>query len=168
MTAADISTRAIWSVRVAGKVLSNPIFSTDGDRVYFAQDRGVIAAANPQTGEIFYEKSTEVPLTSNFALREDGSSLFYGDQVGNAIAWQVAEPAGPLTEAPAVTETEMPRTASGSEMPAPSAGSSTTPTVSPRVEPPTATPTVKPVAPTESTYGACHAAVISVIAALVV
>jgi hypothetical protein len=164
MTAANISTGAIWSVRVAGKVLSNPIFSTEGDRVYFAQEIGVITAANPQTGEIFFEQSTEVPLTSNFALSEDGSSLFYGDQVGNVVAWKVAEPAVPPTEAPVETETEMPTTASGSEMPAPSAGSSTTPTVTPRVEPPASTPTVEPVAPTESTSGACHAAVVSVIA----
>jgi hypothetical protein len=178
MNASDISTDAIWSVRVAGKILSNPIFSTEGDRIYFAQDRGVITAANAQTGENFFETSTGVPLLSNFALSEDGSALYYGDQVGNVVAWKVAEPAESPTEAPvaAPTETEMPTTDSFSETSAPSAGATTAPTVTPRVEPPTprlptsATPTVKPVAPTESpmTSGACHATVVSVIAASVI
>jgi hypothetical protein len=114
MKAADISTGAIWKVRAAGKILSNSIFSTNGDCVYFAQDCGVISAANPETGEIFFEKSTEVPLVSNFALSKDGSDLFYGDHVGNVVAWQIAKPAVPSTEAP-VTETKSPTMTLGSE-----------------------------------------------------
>jgi hypothetical protein len=115
-----------------------------------------VSAANPETGKIFFEKPTEVPLVSKFALSEDGSDLFYGDQIGNVVAWRVAEPAVPSTEAP-VTETESPMRTLGSETFVPSVGAMTAPTVTPCVESPPATPTVELVGPTESTSGACHA-----------
>jgi hypothetical protein len=185
MDPADISLGAIWSVSVAGLILSDPIFSTQGDRVYFAQDRGVITAANPQTGDIFYEMSTGVPLASNFALSEDGSVLYYGDQIGSVVAWKVAEPAVSPTEAPASEPTVAPVVA-GSEMPtvtgetaAPTvtAGPTVGPTTSPRVEPttrlptaasPTVSPVAKPTAP-PTTSGAPHATVfVSMIAASVI
>jgi hypothetical protein len=72
---------------------------------------------------------------SNFALSEDGSDLFYGHQIGDVVAWRVAEPEVPSTEAP-VTETESPTMISGSETFVPSAGATTAPTVTPRVESP--------------------------------
>jgi hypothetical protein len=101
---------------------------------------------------------------SNFALSKDGSDLFYGDQISNVVAWRVAEPAVPSMEAP-VTETKSPTTTSGSKTFVPSAGAMTAPTVTPRIESPPATPPVDLVGPTELTSGACHAPVVSLIAA---
>lgn len=176
MDPANITLGAIWSVSVAGLIMSDPIFSTQGDRVYFAQDRGVISAANPQTGDVFYEMSTGVPLVSNFALSEDGSVLFYGDQIGNVVAWKVAEPA-------AVVPTEAPSTIGETEMPTGTAApiTSASPTTTPRVEQPTtrlptaaSSPTVSPVATTKptlpTTSGAAPVAtfVVSMIAASIV
>jgi outer membrane protein assembly factor BamB len=179
MNSANITLGAIWSVSVAGLILSDPIFSTEGDRVYFAQDRGAITAANPRTGDFFYEKSTGAPLASNFALSKDGSVLYYGDQIGNVVAWKVAEPVVFPTEAPTVaptvTESEMPTVTGETVAPAVTSGPTAGPTTrSPRVEPTTrlptaASPTVSPVArptapPTVS--GASHVtSVVSVIAA---
>ena len=167
MDPANITLGAIWSVSVAGLILSDPIFSTHGDRVYFAQDRGVISAANPQTGDIFYEMSTGVPLVSNFALSEDGSVLYYGDQIGDVVAWKVSEPEIVSTNGPSTVETAAPAVS----------GSSAEPTATPRVEPTTrlptaASPTVSPVAtkPTvPTTSGAPHATfVVSMIAASII
>jgi hypothetical protein len=186
MDPADISLGAIWSVSVAGLILSDPIFSTEGDRVYFAQDRGVITAANPQTGDIFYEMSTGVPLVSNFALSEDGSVLYYGDQIGSVVAWKVAEPAVSPTEAPVseptvapvVSGTKTPTVTGETAAPTVTAGPTAGPTTaSPRVEPttrlptaasPTVSPVAKPTAP-PTTSGAPHATfVVSMIAASII
>ncbi len=43
MNAANISTRAICSMDLAGLILSNPLFSTEDDHIYFAEDLGVIS-----------------------------------------------------------------------------------------------------------------------------
>jgi hypothetical protein len=177
MNPANITLGAISSVSVAGLILSDPIFSTEGDRVYFAQDRGIITAANPRTGDIFYEKSTGVPLASNFALNEDGSVLYYGDQIGNVVAWKVAEPVISPTEAP-VSEPTLAPVVAGTEMPTVTAGTTAGPTtMSPRIEPTTrlptaASPTVSPIArPTSppTVSGAPHVTfVFSVIAASII
>ena len=176
MNAADINTGATWSVDLAGLVLSNPLFSTEGDRVYFAEDRGVIFSVNPQNGDKFFEKSTGVPLSSNFALSEDGAFLYYGDQIGNVVAWKVGEEAVPSTLAPTPTPTVAP-TVEGTMAPTgeiqgtaePTPSLTTSPTGN-RIEPPTAPsptaapPTKAPVAPpTEplATSGAFRAAVAS-------
>ena len=88
----------LWTL--AGLIVSNPLFSTEGDRVYFAEDRGVIFSVDPQTGDKYFEKSTGAPLVSNFALSNDGAFLYYGDQIGTVVAWKVAEEAIPPTPAP--------------------------------------------------------------------
>ena len=186
MNSANVTLGAVWSVSVAGLILSDPIFSTKGDRVYFAQDRGVITAANPRTGDIFYEKSTGVPLVSNFALSADGSVLYYGDQIGNVVAWNVAEPVisptdVPLSEptfAPMVAMTEMPTVTGEAAAPAVTAGPTAGPTTMSRVEPtvrlptaasPTVSPVARPTSPPASNSGAPLVTfAVSVIAAIIV
>jgi hypothetical protein len=167
MNAADINTGAIWSMTLAGLVLSNPIFSTEGDRVYFAEDRGVIFSVDPLTGDKYFEKSTGAPLDSNLALSNDGAFLYFGDQLGTVVAWKVAEEVIPPTPAsvseptmaPTVEESMSPSTVNqDTAVPTPLSTTATAPTA-PRADEPTAspptpvTPTDAPPTPTPATSG---------------
>lgn len=164
MNAADITAGAIWSVDLSGIVLSNPLFSTEGDRVYFAEDRGVVFSVNPQNGDKYFEKSTGAPLFSNFCLSGDGAFLYYGDQIGNVVAWKVGEESTSPTLAPEPTLVPMPTVsppeeqsmAPTGEMIAPISSPTSSPTTermdSPTAPAPTAVPPTRaPVAsPTKS------------------
>lgn len=176
MDATDINTGSLWSIDLAGLILANPLFSTQGDRVYFAEDRGVIFSVDPQTGDKYFEKSTGVPLTSNFALSDDGAFLYYGDQIGNVVAWKVAEEAVPPTPAPVAAPTASPTKEESSMAPSSEAQDTSAPTESPptaapptnpRNEPSAPTPTAAPptnAPPTEpETSGACRVAVVSTV-----
>jgi outer membrane protein assembly factor BamB len=178
MNAADINTGAIWSMTLAGLVLSNPIFSTEGDRVYFAEDRGVIFSVDPQTGDKYFEKSAGAPLDSNFALSNDGAFLYFGDHLGTVVAWKVAEEAIPPTSA-SVAEPTMAPTVEESMAPsavdqdtavptplsttatAPTAPRADEPTTSPPPPPTPVTPTDAPPTPTPATSGVTSFAVTS-------
>lgn len=160
MNAADINAGATWSMDLAGLIVSNPLFSTEGDRVFFAEDRGVIFSVDPQTGDKYFEKSTGAPLLSNFALSDDGAFLYYGDQIGSVVAWKVAEEALPPTAvpvptmAPTVDESMAPsavdQDTSVPTIPSPTPAP-TVPRAEPTASPPTpATPTNGPPAPATS------------------
>lgn len=96
----------IWSESTNSLIKTEARFSTNGDRVYFIEEDGILHAFNTTSGDKFYEEETDNPVISNFDLSIDGAFLYYGDETGSVVALQLAEstlpPVMPATRAPSL------------------------------------------------------------------
>jgi outer membrane protein assembly factor BamB len=143
----------IWSETTNSLIKTEARFSTNGDRVYFIEEDGILHAINTTSGKEIFNDSLEDPVSSNFDLSIDGAFLYYGDETGNVFALQLADstlpPVMPATRAPTEAPTRAP-----AEAPARAPSS---PTQFPVSLPPTTTVT--------TTSDALQMVVISMIAA---
>jgi hypothetical protein len=143
----------------AGVIAANPLFSTEGDRIYYVADDGIFYSVNPMDGMEFWNAPTGVTIQANFAMTSDGAYLFFGDSSGNILAWQIAESdLGGVTVTPPQEDTASP---SGSSAPGAESSVPMPPTT-------VGAPTTAPAPTPTSTSGAASMAVFSVIVASVV
>lgn len=82
----------LWSISLGtGLIYGDPLMSTGGDRVYFADSSGIVSAADPATGALAWSAPTGVVIQANPELSSDGAR-FYFAEVGGAIScWEVAQ-----------------------------------------------------------------------------
>lgn len=94
----------VWSETTNSLIKTEARFSTNGDRVYFIEEDGILHSFNTTSGDKFYEEATDNPVISNFDLSIDGAFLYYGDETGSVVALQLAEstlpPVMPATREP--------------------------------------------------------------------
>jgi hypothetical protein len=173
----------LWTAS-GGLVYGDPLMSTGGDRVYWADNAGTVSAYDPFTGIPAWTSPTGVVIEANPELSSDGARLFFADTGGNIVAWEIAEGTLPIATLPPRGPTSAP-TGLGSPSAMPSlespvaapilSGESIAPsglvdTSMPSADmKPTPAPvlTASPVVPL-TTSGALRMAVSSVIAACVV
>jgi hypothetical protein len=152
----------IWSESTDSLIKTEARFSTNGDRVYFIEEDGILHAFNTTSGNEFFKEALDAPVRSNFDLSIDGALLYYGDEAGNVFALQLADstlpPVMPATRAPIVAPTP-------SSPPTPTRASGSPATGSPATgSPATGSPTRFPISlPPAPTSGALQMTVVSMI-----
>lgn len=88
----DNMMQVLWNITLgAGTVYGDPLMSTMGDRVYFADTAGVVRAADPASGAIAWQSETGVNIQANYELSSDGARFFFADTGGTIVAWEVGE-----------------------------------------------------------------------------
>lgn len=180
----------IWSMPTTGNgVFGDPLMSTGGDRVYWADNAGVVSAATAADGTIGWTAPTGANLEANPELSSDGAVFFFADTAGTVVAWQVAEgsltfptlpaigPTAPTTAPPpsaeSVPATPAPSNAPSMEGDTRAPSMSPAPTDKPTVSPPPVEalptePAFSPTTPGEpETSGASSMAIFTVIAATI-
>lgn len=113
----------VWEVTANASIVSEPKVSPDNRRLYSISETGKVECRDVKDGTQYWffvcnflTGDRCVPsVLAEFALSPDGTTLYYGDVVGNVRALQVGRPIGlssPLTdypsEAPLPTMSESP------------------------------------------------------------
>jgi hypothetical protein len=157
----DYQLNILWENPTFSTVMAEGRVSPDDERVYYAEQNGIMYSALTSDGTLNWEVPIGSFTYSEFSLSPDGDYLFYGDTLGNVVAWKIAAP--PPTEAPSTFPTTVP-SASPSVAPVPSTDTPTgmpsaateapSPEVGMLVTPaPTKSPTPAPTAGNNPTTG---------------
>ena len=97
----------LWTA-TGGLVYGNPLMSTEGNRVYWADVAGAVSAYDPFTGTPAWTSPTGVAVEANPELSSDGARLFFADTAGAIVAWEIAEGTLPPVSLPANDATSAP------------------------------------------------------------
>ena len=142
----------VWATTAFASIVSEPKLAPDNRRVYSISETGWVECRDVEDGTQYWKFVCNfltgercVPsVLAEFALSPDGTTLYYGDVVGNIRALQVGRPIGissPLTdypsEAPLPTMSESPTVVGYTRPPAAPGGQ---PTIGPLRSPAPITP----------------------------
>jgi hypothetical protein len=131
----------VWNVTLISRILADPKVSPGGDILWAIEEEGIVHAYSAMNGdeeELLDYAATPSNVVAGYDLTEDGSILYFADEIGIVRGIRVAE------SAPTPPPTSAPPTTPGPAM-APVAPTTPSPQMAPAAAPVPTAPTSTPI-----------------------